>query len=436
MRIRRTRHVAAIATLALVAGGCGKKGPPLPPFVRIPAAVETIEAARFGNQIYVTLTVPAANIDMSVPVDIARIELYGYTGASAPPLVRWVELGTLVATIPVSPPAITPPDGTTPPAPLDPTAALPGNVVSILDELTADELVQGRVAAVVPLRPDDAISPVAAPSSPLRRFYIAVPFSQRSRPGPPSNQVDLVLAAIPDPPAELRATYNPTALSLVWEPSGGLLGFLLDRPLPRELVPFDEVEPAGPAAAPGSEASAPEGPTTYQVYRDAVRDPTKRADQEPARAWSATLPVAMNPAPLLATTIRDEVDFGLERCYTVRAQRGGVLSEPSSRVCVTPSDVFPPGPPVGLATVPSEGAINLIWEPNSETDLGGYLVLRRGPGDATLRQLTSAPIGDARYRDAAVESGARYSYAVVAVDKQAPQPNASAPSATVEEVAR
>ena len=113
-----------------------------------------------------------------------------------------------------------------------------------------------------------------------------------------------------------------------------------------------------------------------------------------------------------------------------------MLSEPSSRVCVTPSDVFPPGPPVGLATVPSEGAINLIWEPNTESDLGGYLVLRRGPGDATLRQLTSAPIGDARYRDTAVEAGARYSYAVVAVDKQAPQPNASAPSATVDEVAR
>jgi hypothetical protein len=436
MRIRRTRHIAAIATLAIVAGGCGKKGPPLPPFVRIPAAIETIEAARFGNEIYVTLTVPAVNVDMSVPVDIERIEVYGYTGASAPPLARWVELGTLVATIPVSPPPITPPDGTPPPAPLDRTAALPGNSVSILDALTADELVQGPVAAVVPLRPDVAISPVADPSAPLRRFYIAVPFSQRSRPGPPSRQVDLVLAAAPDPPADLRATYDPTGVSLVWEPSGGLLGFLLDRALPREVVPFDEGESARPTAASGSEASVPEGPTTYQVYRDTVRGQTAQPDQPLPPSWRATLPVPMNPDPLQATTIRDAVDFGLERCYTVRAQRGGVLSEPSSRVCVTPRDVFPPGPPVGLTTIPSEGAINLIWEPNTESDLGGYLVLRRGPGDATLRQLTSAPIGDARYRDMTVESGARYSYSVVAVDTQAPQPNASAPSATVDEVAR
>jgi len=436
MRIRRTRHIAAIATLAFVAGGCGKKGPPLPPFVRIPAAIETIEAARFGNQVYVSLSVPAVNVDMSVPVDIARIEVYGYTGTSAPPLTRWVELGTLVATIPVSPPPIPPPDGTPPLAALDPTAALPGNVITILDGLTTDELVQGPVAAVIPLRPDLASSAAADLSAPLRRFYIAVPFSQRSRPGPPSKQVDLVLAALPDPPAELRATYDPNAISLVWEPSGGLLGFLFDRALPREVGPFDEVEPAGSAAAPGSEASAPEGPTTYQVYRDTVRGPTARPDQPPAPASSAALPVAMNPEPLMATTIRDTVDFGIERCYTVRAQRRGVLSEPSPRVCLTPSDVFPPGPPVGLTTVPSEGAINLIWEPNTESDFGGYLVLRRGPGDATLRQLTSAPIGDARYRDTTVEAGARYSYAVVAVDKHAPQPNASAPSATVDEVAR
>jgi len=436
MRIGRTRRIAAIATLALVAGGCGKKGAPLPPFVRIPAAVETLDAVRFGNQIYVTLTVPAVNIDMSVPVDIARIDVYGYTGVAAPPRARWVEFGALVATIPVSPPPITPPDVPPSAAGLDTASALPGNVVSILDALEGNELVQGPVAAVVPLRPDVSTMPVVDTPSVLRRFYIAVPFSQRGRPGPPGKQVDFVLGAVPEPPSELRVTYDPTATSLAWEPSGGLLGFLLDRSLPREPLPFDEVEPARTTAPSSSDASAPESPTTYHVYRDAVGDPTARPDQTPPSSWRASIPAAINPAPLLETTVRDAVDFGLERCYTVRAQRGGVLSEPSSRVCVTPSDLFPPGPPVGLATVPSEGAINLIWEPNTESDLGGYLVLRRGPGDATLRQLTSAPIGDARYRDTAVESGAQYSYAVVAVDKQAPQPNASAPSATVDEVAR
>ena len=56
---------------------CGKKGPPLAPVVRIPAAVSTISAQRVGSDAFVTLTVPATNIDKSVPVDISRIEVYG-----------------------------------------------------------------------------------------------------------------------------------------------------------------------------------------------------------------------------------------------------------------------------------------------------------------------------------------------------------------------
>jgi len=98
--------------------------------------------------------------------------------------------------------------------------------------------------------------------------------------------------------------------------------------------------------------------------------------------------------------------------------------------------VFPPAPPAGVAAVPSEGGISLIWEPNSELDLGGYLVLRGEPGDATLGQLTAAPIAEARFRDTTVQPGTRYIYAVVAVDTRLPLPNVSAASVPVEETAR
>ena len=436
MTTRRTRRVAAIATLALVAGGCGKKGAPLAPLVRIPAAVETMTAARFGHQIYVTLTVPAENIDMSVPVDIARVEVYGYTGVAAPARARWVEFGTLVATIPVSPPPSVSSDAAPPSGQAGTTSILPGTLVTVLDSLEADELLQGPVAAVVPGRPELVTAPVANAPAVLRRFYLAIPFSQRGRPGPPGTQVDLALTALPEPPTGLRATYDPTSVSLAWEPSGGLLGFLLDRQLPQEPVPFDTVEPSSTTAPQTSEPLGPPGPATYQIYRDPAFDRVGPAAEAPPPAPIARVPVAITPEPVSATVVTDAVEFGRERCYTVRAQRGGVLSEPSAPACLTPIDVFPPGPPVGLAVVPSDGAINLIWEPNAERDLGGYLILRRGPGDATLRQLIDLPIGDARYRDDTVESGARYSYAVVAVDRQLPRPNASAPSATVDEVAR
>ena len=112
------------------------------------------------------------------------------------------------------------------------------------------------------------------------------------------------------------------------------------------------------------------------------------------------------------------------------------MSEPSPRICVTAVDIFPPAVPAGVAAVPSEGGISLIWEPNPEIDLGGYLVLRREPGDATLRQLTPAPVAETRYRDTDVQPGRRYIYSVVAIDTQLPLPNMSPESALVEEIAR
>ena len=115
---------------------CGKKGPPLAPIVRIPSAVAMIQAQRVGSDAFVTLTVPAKNIDGSMPVDISRIEVYGYTGLRAPSNARWVEVAQLVATIPVIPPP--PPD--TPP--IDPATtdvskgALTGTMVTVMERLT------------------------------------------------------------------------------------------------------------------------------------------------------------------------------------------------------------------------------------------------------------------------------------------------------------
>jgi fibronectin type 3 domain-containing protein len=177
----------------------------------------------------------------------------------------------------------------------------------------------------------------------------------------------------------------------------------------------------------------------YNVYRDLGPDPVG----SPAAAstpWNEPAPTPLNPTALETTTFSDDVQFGRERCYTVRTLygtgRAAVESAPSERVCVTPTDIFAPAAPAQPATVAGEGAITLIWEPNREPDVAGYLVLRGEPGDATLRPLTPAPIADTSYRDVTVMQGRRYVYAVVAVDNRAPVPNASAPSANVEETAR
>jgi hypothetical protein len=436
-----------------VTAACGKKGPPLTPLVPIPAAVELIEASRLGSDVYVSLTIPAMNIDEYIPADIARVEVYGYTGRSAPPRARWVELSSLIATVPVAPPvaAEEEADRTHAVAGL-PDAPTQGTRITVRDTLTPEELVQGKEP---PLRdpgsgvrdPHDKgrMPPNAESSTPdlrsripdpvvLKRFYAAVPFNGRGRPGPPGGVAEFPLLPTPDPPPSLVARYSERAIVLAWEPSGGLIGFLLERALPDEPPPFDEEESAQPIAS----AEAPAA-LLYNVYREFPSDPL--APPGPTAAiWREEPPTAITAIPIPALTFTDNVEFGRTRCYTVRAVRGVGPSarsgDASPPACFTPTDTFPPAPPQSVTTVASERVISLVWEPNTELDLGGYVVLRgEAPGD-TLRPLTSAPILNAGYRDETVTPGVRYVYAVVAVDNRFPMPNISLESNRVEETAR
>jgi hypothetical protein len=418
---------------------CGKKGPPLAPFVPIPGAVESIEAQRLGSDVFVTLTIPAANIDEHTPADLDRIEVYAYTGRSAPPRAQWVELATLVATVPVaSPPAQETrrerEDGNGKPA----NAPLQGTRVTVRDTLTADELVPGkqpvvRRPAAEPRETEPTPPRTRVAEEPLNRYYTAVPFNPRGRPGPPGGVAEFPLVPAPDPPPSLVARYTGREVALAWEPSGGLIGFLLERAVPEEPIPFVEGE--------GEEIEQvqPPGPLSYHVYRESLPD-TMTPPPSQAEAWGDEPPVPVTAAPVSMLEFTHPIEFDRRRCYTVRAVRGAgpgaQVGDSSPAACLTPIDVFPPGAPRSLAAVASEGAISLIWEPNADVDLGGYIVLRgEAPGD-TLRPLTDAPVTEAAYRDQTVTPGVRYVYAVLAVDNRLPLPNVSAASDRVEETAR
>src|SRR5512134_156079 len=76
---------AACVIAAALLAACGKKGPPLPPLVRVPDVVRDVAARRVGGDVFVKLTLPVGNVDASTPVNLGRVEVYGYTGQSAPP---------------------------------------------------------------------------------------------------------------------------------------------------------------------------------------------------------------------------------------------------------------------------------------------------------------------------------------------------------------
>ena len=406
-----------------------------------------IRAQRVGSDAFITLTVPNTNIDRSMPIDIARIEVYGYTGRRPPPQARWVEFGELIAAVPVIPP---PPPGSTTSTeaatPVDPSkGALPGTMVTVLDRLSGQKLVQGKVEEPAQRRGRAPIAPVATSTSTepdvLRRFYIAVAFSARGRPGPPSTAAEFPFVETPEPPAFVAAPYSETAVALEWPPSGGLVGFLFDRTLPPEDPPLnDRFEPVVQAPTSGTDAALPTGPVKYNVYRELAADPFAFPDTSGPLPWAEASPMPINPAPLDTMVFSDSVEFNRERCYTVRAVRGTppntVEGDASMPNCFIPVDMFPPAPPARLVAVADEGGISLIWEPNAEPDVVGYLVLRGEPTDATLQPLTPTPVAEARFRDTHVTAGKKYVYAVVALDSRLPVPNVSAESTRVEEIAR
>ncbi len=265
----RPARLAALGLLAALAvAGCGKKGPPLAPFVRIPAGVEKIAASRFGNDVYVTLTVPTANIDTSLPIDLTRIDVYGYTGRVAPtrcPLARARHRRRF-----------------------DSGGAATGRCRQPPVAATSDRQGRNRRRARDDRRSADGRRPRSGPPPDRRSAIRRVDDGARAprrrpcssgsispsasvsedRPGPSGAQTELVLTNVPDPPTEPRATYAPASLSLTWEPSGGLVGFLLDRALPAEPSPYDTAQPVTPAT-PVVDSSVPPGPTTYSVYRAA-----------------------------------------------------------------------------------------------------------------------------------------------------------------------
>jgi hypothetical protein len=152
------------------------------------------------------------------------------------------------------------------------------------------------------------------------------------------------------------------------------------------------------------------------------------------------LPKPLTPVPVADTEyVLKGVAFGAERCFEVRPVDrvfGSVVIGPASpRTCVTAADTFPPAAPKNLAAIAGAGVINLIWDPNTESDLAGYIVLRgEAPGD-TLQAITPQPVTVTSYRDDNVRAGTRYVYVVVAVDRAAPQ-NVSPQSNRAEETAR
>ena len=404
-----------IVALVLVTTACGKKGPPLPPLVKIPSAPADFLAERRGATTDLQLTVPAANTDNTRPANIARIDLYAITLAAPIPEPEIVKQGTRVGSVAVKAPRD--PDQTIdedePAADMEPPEGQgldQGAIARVSEELTPEALV---AATLKKDRRAPADEPAASGDGPLlgprplalRRFYVAVGVTAKDRKGAYSRPLAVPLVPPPPPPPKPEIKYDETAVSLKWAP--------VATGTPVQAPPSSgdlDSRPIGP----------PPLPIAYNVY-----------DVSPN-----AVPAKLTASPVAEPSFSDSrMVWDEERCYTVRAvEKVGDLtieSDAPEPECETLTDTFPPAVPANLQSSPGEGVISLIWDANTEKDLAGYIVLR-GPSLNALEPLMSSPLAETSFSDR-VQTGVRYTYAVRAVDKAG---NASDLSKPVEEAAR
>ena len=376
----------------MISVACGQKGPPLPPIVRTPVG-PVLSADRRGSEIQIALTAPAANVDGSRPANVTRIDIYAVNGlATRMTDLEMMKRGTKVASISVKSPR-DPNDTAEKDESAEDVAAPVGEG---LDQGASSAIAETITASVLAGDADADVPLLGPPAASGLRTYVGVSLDRRGRPGQFSRRVSVPLQLPPAPPPPLEIAYEEKKITITWKPQTPADG---GNVLPSR--PFGPLWPD----------------VSYNLYDG-------KTGQK------------LNNRPVPGFVYEDtRMDWGTERCYHVRAvavvARLAVESEATGPACRMLVDMFPPAAPKGLNAVATAGAINLIWEANTEPDLAGYYVWR-ATGGQPLQKITPDPVTDASFFDG-VQAGLRFGYAVQAVDKAG---NAGPLSNRVEETAR
>lgn len=374
-RIRpRAPLVVAATLLAPLLVSCASPGPPRPPSLHLPDVVTDLTAQRVGDRVLLHWTSPSRTTDGFTAPSPLTAEICRETNATPQPATK--KSSSAPSCVTVLHIAVVP-------GPSDAADQLPA-------QLTADPVLPLAYRIRI-LNPDRR-------SAGLSRPAIAA------------------AGATPPPVAGLRAVASRAGATLEWQsiPSSSLVE--LDRTL---------VSPIAPKSQPKTSATplltSPAKPTEVRLRSGDDSNPS-------------------DPGGTL--------DRSAQRgqIYTYRAQRIRVVttsghplelrSDPSSPVTVNLTDIFPPAVPTGLDAVPSgtatQAAIDLSWQPGTESDLAGYNVYR-STASSTFQRLTATPVLGPAFSDTTVTSGVAYTYRVTAIDNSG---NESAPSAEITEIAR
>lgn len=264
---RRRAALALLLLLPLALAACGKRGPPVAPERRLPAAVQDLQVAIVGEGVRLSWTLPRIRVDRSALKDLRRAEVYRRleTPGEAPEAPRPAVLtfGGLFG----------PPPG-----------------VAGFERVASIVLAQPAPAEV---RDGQVVYTDAQGLAFGRRYtYVVVAVDDQGRPSPPSNRVLVAMAAPPTAPTGLATQAGDREVRLRWEPPATLED---GAPVAEELL-YDVFRGTTPEARPGRSLN-PEPITRPEfvdlaVQNDATYYYSVRARRGPGGATSRPSEVA------------------------------------------------------------------------------------------------------------------------------------------------
>jgi hypothetical protein len=364
------------AALLVALGACGHRGDPLPPLRHTPPALQEFRLSQRGNGLEMSVLAPGSSVD-GIAYESLAIEFLSVegpkdiekTGRKRQVLARPLE--RIVETLPL-------------PAPGSIARAAARGIYGKEKgprTLTMGLVVQSEVTAPGGLEASltengvhlawtgDVPEPVSATVQPPR-----IPGLPSTGPGP---------GTPPSPPTSGAAT-PPAAAGA--GPGEGLV----------------KIEPEKPKSG-------------FLVYR---------------RVGSAAYARPLPPGLLAKRVLQDAVaPKGEKICYVVRAAASLeplVESAASNEACLEVRDISPPAAPTGLAVVPRERGLEVVWTPSTDADVAAYRVYREGPGEPR-RRLAEIPAGGSAWTDEAAKPGVAYRYSLTAVDQAGNESAATAP---------
>jgi hypothetical protein len=390
---------------ALLLGGCGKKGPPLPPLRYVPAQTQDLAVAQRGDQILLRFTYPKTTAGGAALESVTEIDVYEIDRPMPPAPPPTPPAPAATATTPATTTTgatSTAPKTGTAPATTAPTPATTttGTTATPSTPSTTAKPTTSSSAATTPST--TTTPPATTPSTTTTTPPGTTTPATGTTPKPGASGVPPTPAvgapSVPPPPANLPGNFPPidareldatAKVKMKLQGADVAAAILGDKVV--IALPVGELHPAPPAPAAGSTAgtTAGKGSTKTMVGGSSTAPKSDKSSKATATEKSSTERTAggsTGSTSSSSSTTTGKTTTGatatgataptaptdLVRYYAVRTTGPkGDRSAFSNQAAILPKP--PPPPPGDLHLTPKADGIEVAWDAPAGTDAKGIV---------------------------------------------------------------